>query len=180
MDEAGRGPLAGPVVSACVIFDPFVLIEGVFDSKSLSPETREELYKIIAEKCNCYGLGVIDNLTIDRVNILEATKLSMHEAVQRLSITPDCVLIDALRIDLGATPVKPIIKGDCKSFTIAAASIIAKVSRDAMMIRLHEEYPMYGWDRNKGYGTVEHREAIEKYGLSPYHRRSFNFKPAGD
>ncbi|MGA2142063.1 MAG: ribonuclease HII [Brevinematales bacterium] len=177
MDEAGRGPLAGPVVSACVVFDPFVLIEGVFDSKSLLPSKRKDLYKIIVEKCRCFGIGIIDNITIDRVNILEATKLSMHEALQRLSIRPDYVLIDAVRLQLD-TPVKPIIKGDCKSFTIAAASIIAKVSRDSIMERLHEEYPMYGWDRNKGYGTEEHRKAIEKYGPSKYHRRSFKFKPA--
>ncbi len=175
MDEAGRGPLAGPVVSACVIFNPYKVVEGVYDSKALTASRRSFLYRLIIENCSCYGVGIIDNETIDRINILEATKLSMHEAVRGLSIKPDYVLIDAVPLQLDI-PVKTIIKGDQKSFSIAAASIIAKVSRDSIMDRLHEEYPVYGWDKNKGYGTADHREAIRKFGFSPYHRKTFTVK----
>jgi len=175
IDEAGRGPLAGPVVSACVIFNPNVLIEGVYDSKALTSQKRNYLYKIITEKCLCFGIGIIDNKVIDRVNILEATKLAMQKAFNGLSERPDYVLIDAINLQFDI-PVKSIIKGDQKSFCIAAASIIAKVTRDNIMDRLHEEYPVYGWNKNRGYCTSGHREAILKYGLSPYHRITFKIK----
>lgn len=173
MDEAGRGPLAGPVVSACVIFPPTLVIEGVYDSKALSSNQRENLYGVITEKALAWGVGIVDNQTIDRINIYEATKLSMLHAVDKLSVKPDHVMIDAVRLDL-AVPCLPIIQGDQKSFTIAAASIIAKVTRDRIMKRMHEEFPVYGWEQNKGYPTKAHRDAIRVHGFSPYHRRSFN------
>lgn len=173
IDEAGRGPLAGPVVSACVIFRPSDIIEGVYDSKALTESQREKFYDMIVEKAVAYGVGLVDNQTIDRVNIFEATKLSMLHAVEKTSPKPDYVLIDAVRLDL-AVPSLAIIKGDQKSFSIAAASIIAKVTRDRLMKKLHEEFPVYGWEQNKGYPTREHREAIKVNGYSPYHRRSFN------
>ncbi len=175
IDEAGRGPLAGPVVSGCVIFRPYVALEGVYDSKALTPQKRSELYEIILNNCAGYGLGIVDNETIDQINILEATKLSMLKAVQSLKINPDFILIDAVSIKSNI-PYKSIIKGDQKSFTIAAASIIAKVYRDRLMDNLHEEYPHYLWNKNKGYGTEEHRKAIHEHGLSPYHRKSFTVK----
>jgi ribonuclease HII len=175
MDEAGRGPLAGPVVSACVIFEPSVMIEGVYDSKALTSKKREELCELIKSKAVCYGVGSVDNDTIDKINILEATKLSMKRAVASLSQKPDYILIDAVKMDLGIKS-EGIIKGDQKSFTIAAASIIAKVSRDRFMDAIHGEYPEYCWNENKGYGTESHREAIKKHGLSPYHRKSFTVK----
>jgi ribonuclease HII len=173
IDEAGRGPLAGPVVSACVIFPPSIVIEGVYDSKALSANQREKLYENIIEKAVAYGIGIVDNNTIDRINIFEATKLSMLNAVDRSPVKPDCVLIDAVRLELGV-PVQAIIKGDQKSFTIAAASILAKVTRDRMMRKMHEEYPVYGWEQNKGYPTRAHKDAIRVHGFSPYHRRTFN------
>lgn len=174
IDEAGRGPLAGPVVSACVIFRPSETIEGVYDSKALSESKREELYGQIVEKAVAYGIGMVDNLTIDRINIFEATKLSMLHAVDKIPQKPDFVLIDAVRLEL-AVPTESIIKGDQKSFTIAAASILAKVTRDRLMRKLHQEFPVYGWEQNKGYPTREHRDAIKVNGFSPYHRRTFNF-----
>lgn len=173
IDEAGRGPLAGPVVSACVIFRPTETIEGVYDSKALSESQREKLYDRIVEKAVAYGIGMTDNQTIDRINIYQATKLSMLHAVDKMPVKPDTVLIDAVRLEL-AVPVQAIIKGDQKSFTIAAASILAKVTRDRLMKKLHEEYPVYGWEKNKGYPTREHRDAIRANGFSPYHRRTFN------
>ncbi len=175
MDEAGRGPLAGPVVSACVIFPPSVVIEGVYDSKALTPSKRNELYNAIMEKCSCYGIGIADNETIDNINILESTKISMQKALLDMNLKPDYLLVDAVKLKTDF-PNLPVIHGDMKSFTIAAASIIAKVTRDGIMNRLHEEYPIYNWKENKGYGTESHRRAIHEYGLSPYHRKSFKLK----
>ncbi len=172
IDEAGRGPLAGPVVSACVIFEPSFIIEGVYDSKSLSSRQREILYQKIISDCVCYSIGIVDNETIDRINILEAAKLSMKMAVEKLSRKPEYILVDAVKLNL-PIPVEPIIKGDQKSHTIAAASIIAKVYRDDLMRKLHNEYPIYKWNENKGYPTKAHREAIKSHGFSPYHRKTF-------
>ncbi len=172
IDEAGRGPLAGPVVSACVIFRPSDVIEGVYDSKALTELQREELYGLIIEKALSWGIGMSDNNTIDRMNIYEATKLSMLHAVERTNPRPDCVIVDAMKLDL-SVPCHPVIKADQKSFTVAAASILAKVTRDRLMKELHKEYPAYGWEQNKGYPTLEHREAIKANGFSPYHRRTF-------
>jgi ribonuclease HII len=173
IDEAGRGPLAGPVVSACVAFEPFCIIEGVYDSKALTASKRERLYSQILDKAVCYAIGVVDHQTIDRINIFQASRLSMKKAFEALSQKPDFVLIDAVRLDL-PVPSQSIIKGDQKSFSIAAASIVAKVYRDRLMEGLHQEYPDYGWNQNKGYPTKAHREAIHKYGYSPYHRRTFH------
>ncbi len=172
IDEAGRGPLAGPVVSACVIFNPSDYIEGVYDSKALPAKTREILYQKIVEKAVCYGIGIVDNNTIDCINIFEATKISMQKALECLSISPDYIMVDAVKLKT-ARPCLSIIKGDQKSFTIAAASILAKVYRDNLMKLLHNEYPVYGWHNNKGYPTKSHRQAIKKFGFSPYHRRTF-------
>ncbi len=172
IDEAGRGPLAGPVVSACVIFDPEVLIEGVYDSKALSAAARERLYGEIVSRARSYAVGLADNETVDRVNIYQATRLAMLRAVEGLSCVPDFLLTDAVRLD-SMIPQEPVIKGDRKSFTIAAASIIAKVTRDRLMAELHREYPVYGWEKNKGYPTRDHRDAIRVHGFSPYHRKSF-------
>ena len=174
VDEAGRGPLAGPVVAACVVFDRNVRIDGVFDSKFLSPSERERLYEEIVSSCLSYGIGIVDNNVIDQLNILNATKIAMQMALEKLNCEIDCVFVDG---NIGfplSVPVLPIVKGDQKSFTIACASIIAKVTRDNLMQELHLEYPHYGWNQNKGYPTRMHREAIKKFGLSPYHRKSFN------
>lgn len=175
IDEAGRGPLAGPVVSACVLFPSNCLIEGVYDSKELTSSQRHHLYEKIIDKCICYSIYEIDNQTIDKINILEATKLSMIKALESMETTPDFVMIDAVNLPI-QYPSKAIIKGDKKSFTIAAASILAKVYRDNLMNRLHEEFPLYQWNKNKGYGTIEHRKAIFKYGFSLYHRKSFTVR----
>ena len=175
IDEAGRGPLAGPVVSACVVFEKDVFIPGVYDSKSLSHPTRKKLFTEITKSCVCFGIGIVDHATIDRINIYQAAKLSMTKAFEELSRKPDFVLIDAMPLKL-SVPTQSIIKGDQQSFCIAAASILAKVTRDRIMDEYHLEYPVYGWDRNKGYPTEEHREAVKKHGFSPYHRMTFNIK----
>lgn len=175
IDEAGRGPLAGPVVSACVIFDEKTYIDQVNDSKLLSPKLRENLYNIIINKALYFSISIIDNYVIDEVNILEATKLSMIDCVKKLKVKPDFILIDAIQLPIDI-PHQGIIKGDRKSFSIAAASILAKVTRDRIMLDYHKEYPYYFWDKNKGYPTLQHKLAIKKYGLSPYHRKSFNYE----
>ncbi len=176
IDEAGRGPLAGPVVSACVVFPPDFYLEGVFDSKALTAKQRESFYALIVEHCLAYGLGIVDNQTIDRINIYQAAKLSMLQALENLpGMIPDHVLTDAM--PLGETiPHTSIVKGDQKSFTVAAASIVAKVTRDRIMQELHHEFPLYGWDRNKGYPTLEHREAVKRHGFTKYHRRTFQVR----
>jgi ribonuclease HII len=172
IDEAGRGPLAGPVVSACVLFDKGVYIEGVRDSKTLSESKRERLFDEIIKNCSACGVGIIDNHKIDKINIYEATKLAMITALEKAQNMPEYLLIDAMKLDI-AVPNSPIIKGDAKSFTIAAASIIAKVTRDRIMRELDLEFPAYDWKSNKGYPTSKHREAIKVHGITPYHRRSF-------
>ena len=174
IDEAGRGPLAGPVVAAAVILPKGCLIEGVNDSKKLSEKKREKLYDDIIENAIAWGVGIKDNNVIDEINILEATRLAMHEAIENLQVKPDFIFIDAeKKVDTDKIPYLPIIKGDALSISIAAASIIAKVTRDRIMSQWDEVYPQYGFAKHKGYGTAEHISAIKEYGLCPLHRLSF-------
>lgn len=173
VDEVGRGPIAGPVTVAAVILPPLLFIDGLNDSKKLSEKKREEIYNIIIDKAisiSCISLSVED---IDRLNIYQATKMGMIEAVKNLDIQPEAVLIDAMPIKELAIPTKSIIKGDSKSASIAAASVVAKVVRDKYMKELNDKYPGYGFAKNKGYCTTEHREALENLGITPEHRRSF-------
>ncbi len=172
IDEAGRGPLAGPVVAGCAVFAPGDFIEGVWDSKTLSAGRRETLYTQITTAAWAWGVGIVDHTTIDRINIYEAAKLAMLLAIQDCAIEPDYLLTDAMSLGT-AIPEQALIKGDQKSFTIAAASILAKVTRDRIMLEYHAQYPVYGWDSNKGYPTAQHRIAVLEHGYSPYHRRSF-------
>ena len=174
VDEAGRGPLAGPVVAAACILPPKVFFEHLNDSKKLTPEMREELYaKITMHPDVHFGVGVIDEETIDRVNILQATFLAMGKAVHELKIIPDYLLVDGNRAPKFERPALTIVKGDGHSVSIAAASVIAKVTRDRMMVEFDKKWPEYGFKRHKGYGTEEHFEAIEKFGPCPIHRKSF-------
>lgn len=173
LDEAGRGPLAGPVVAGCCVLDPEVMVLGVNDSKKLSEKKRAELFPLIQEKALSYGVGIVDEKVIDQINILEATKLAMKKAIEALSVQPDLLLIDALRLPDLAIRQEDIIKGDAKSVSIAAASILAKETRDRIMREYDSVYPEYGFAKHKGYGTKEHIEAIRKYGPCPIHRRSF-------
>jgi len=173
MDEAGRGPLAGPVVAACVMLPRECLIEGVNDSKKLSPSKREKLYEIIMEKAISIGIGIVDEKTIDDINILNAAKMAMKKAVDQVSPVPELLLIDAVELRDVNIPQKAIIKGDSLSLSIAAASIIAKVTRDRMIDEADSKYPVYGFKNHKGYGTAQHIEAIKKYGICPIHRISF-------
>lgn len=172
IDEAGRGPLAGPVVCACCIMPMDHMIEGVMDSKKISENKREKLYETIVKTALDYSVSVVENEEIDEINILNATKKGMFECILKLKIPPEVVLIDAVKIACDYK-VMPIIKGDAKSYNIAAASIIAKVTRDRIMRRYDGIYPDYGFAKNKGYGTGEHIEAIKKYGLTQIHRRTF-------
>lgn len=172
IDEAGRGPLAGPVVCACCIMPMDHMIEGVMDSKKISENKREKLYETIVKTALDYSVSVVKNEEIDEINILNATKKGMLECILKLKIPPEVVLIDAVKIACDYK-VMPIIKGDAKSYNIAAASIIAKVTRDRIMRRYDGIYPDYGFAKNKGYGTSEHIEAIKKYGLTQIHRRTF-------
>lgn len=173
IDEAGRGPLAGPVVASCVMLPEGCLIEGVNDSKKLRPVQRERLYELIVEQAISIGTGIIDEKSIDDVNILNATKLAMKDAVEQVKPRPDILLIDAVRLDSVDITQVPIIKGDALSLSIAAASIIAKVTRDRLIDLADEIYPQYGFKNHKGYGTQEHINAIKKYGICPIHRISF-------
>ncbi|MBI5473859.1 MAG: ribonuclease HII [Ignavibacteriae bacterium] len=177
VDEAGRGPLAGPVVAAAVIFKPEYFIEGVNDSKVLAPEEREELYARIVAEAVTFGVGVIHHDVIDHVNILQATYKAMHEAIRQLSVTPSMLLIDGNRFLDNGIAYKTIIDGDALSFSIAAASIVAKVTRDRMMIDYEKQFPGYGFAKHKGYATPEHRDAIKRLGLCEIHRRSFTVRP---
>ena len=184
IDEAGRGPLAGPVVVACVVMPKDSMIEGVNDSKKVSEKKREKLYEQITEEALGFGVGIISQEEIDRINILNATKEGLTAAIkemekdlqekQRRFEKPEIILVDALtKIDTDHIPYKSIIKGDAKSYSIAAASIVAKVTRDRIMRAWDEVYPMYGFEKHKGYGTAAHIAAIKEYGLCPLHRRSF-------
>ena len=172
VDEVGRGPLAGPVVVACVILPLDDVIDGVDDSKKLSEKKRNFLYAKILEKAIAYKVVFVDEKTIDQINILNATKLAMKQAIEEMPTKPDCVLIDAVKLDCSVNTF-PLIKGDALSYLIGAASIVAKVERDAYMTRLAEQYPIYGFDKNKGYGTKQHIDAIKSVGPCPIHRRSF-------
>ncbi|HTP78763.1 MAG TPA: ribonuclease HII [Bacteroidota bacterium] len=174
VDEAGRGPLAGPVVAAAVVFEPGTRIDGVDDSKKLTPSRREELYDVICRVAVDVAVGVVDHETIDRLNILNATTLAMRSAIGSLSKVPRLAIIDGNSFTDGEIRFTNIIGGDAKSMTIAAASIVAKVRRDAMMLAFDREFPVYGFGRHKGYGTRNHIEAIRRYGLCPIHRRSFH------
>ena len=173
IDEAGRGPLAGPVVASVVVFEPNTKIEGINDSKKLSEAKREELFDIIKEKALDYGIGIVNNEDIDKYNILNATYMAMKKALNCLKNQPDYLLIDAATIPGIDINQKPIIKGDSKSISIAAASILAKVTRDNIMYQYDEIFPEYGFKSHKGYGTKEHYEAIEKHGITRIHRKSF-------
>ena len=173
VDEAGRGPLAGPVVAAAVIFDEKTDIPGVNDSKLLTEVKREELFEKIILEALSYSVAIINHDVIDKVNILNATMHAMEKAILSLNIKPDLILVDGNRIFKSDIPVIPIVKGDGKSFSIAAASILAKVTRDRLMKDLANKFPIYSWDQNKGYPTSKHREVIKIYGPSPFHRKSF-------
>ncbi|WP_432400609.1 ribonuclease HII [Wukongibacter sp. M2B1] len=173
LDEAGRGPLAGPVVASAVILPKYELIEGVNDSKKLSEKKRDELYEKIQDIAVDIGVGIVDNTLIDKINIFNATKLAMKRAIESMKIKPDFMLIDALEIADINIKQKSIIKGDSKSISIAAASIIAKVTRDRIVKEYDLTYPDYKFSKHKGYGTKEHYDAIMKYGITPMHRKSF-------
>lgn len=173
VDEAGRGPLAGPVVSAAVILPPGFRSDAINDSKQLTPRQRETLYIRIYAEAVCIGVGIIDPVEIDRINILQATKRSMVMAVANLSPQPDHLLIDGNFGIPSPLPQKSIVKGDARSVSIAAASIVAKVSRDRLMLRYHVDFPQFGFDRHKGYPTKAHKTAIAEHGPSLIHRLSF-------
>ena len=174
IDEAGRGPLAGPVVVAAVIMPKDSMIEGVNDSKKVSEKKRETLYEQIINEAIAYGVGIIDQKEIDEINILNATKKGLTTAIKELKVKPQRILVDALTgIDTCGIPYTSIIKGDAKEYSIAAASIIAKVTRDRIMREWDEIYPQYGFEKHKGYGTKMHIDAIKEYGLCPLHRLSF-------
>lgn len=173
VDEAGRGPLAGPVCAAAVILPEGVIIEGVNDSKKLSEKKRESLFDVIREQALSYSIAYATVDEIEEINILNATMLAMHRAIDGLDIKADYAMIDGNKIPPIDIDAECIVKGDAKSMSIACASILAKVSRDRLLYKYAEEYPMYGFDKHKGYGTKVHREAILKYGPCPYHRKSF-------
>lgn len=174
IDEAGRGPLAGPVVVAAVIMPRNSMIEGVNDSKKVSEAKREILYDKIIEEAIAYGVGIIDQQEIDKINILNATKKGLTTAIKELQVKPQRIIVDALEhIDTQGIPYTSIIKGDAKCYSIAAASIIAKVTRDRIMRNWAEIYPEYGFEKHKGYGTKAHIMAIKEYGATPLHRKTF-------
>jgi ribonuclease HII len=172
VDEAGRGPLAGPVVAAAVVFPEGICPEGVADSKVLSAARREELWERILE-CAEWSVGVADVAEIDALNILRATHLAMARAVNGLAPCPDFLLVDGLKVDGLPAPHRPLVKGERKSAGIAAASIVAKVTRDRLMVALHDQFPEYQFAQHKGYGTPEHLDALAAHGPCPHHRRSF-------
>jgi ribonuclease HII len=179
VDEVGRGPLAGPVVAACVIMDLQKIVEGVDDSKKLSEKKRERLLGEIKNGAVCYCVGVVDEREIDRINILNATKKAMAEAINSMEIAPDYILCDAIdSLDI-TQEIMGIVKGDSLSYSIGAASIIAKQTRDSMMIDYAEIYPEYGFERHKGYGTAQHRKALVEYGPCAIHRATFIRKILG-
>jgi len=180
VDEAGRGPLAGPVCAAAVILPPHLEIPGLTDSKKLTDKKRRELFPVIQEKAIAWGIGWASEQEIDEINILQATFLAMERALDQLSIKPDLALIDGNREKDFGVPVKTVVKGDSLSMNIAAASILAKVSRDDLMVKLSEEYPQYQFEIHKGYGTKAHYAALTEHGASPVHRMSFLKKFYGE
>jgi ribonuclease HII len=173
LDEAGRGPLAGPVVAAAVVLAPTKKMAGIDDSKKLSPDQREKIFSLILQQAAAVGIGVIDAREIDRLNILRASLKAMEQAVQNLPLSPDFLLIDGIHPVNLPLAQRAIPKGDQRCQSIAAASIVAKVTRDRLMLAYHDEYPQYNFARHKGYGTKEHLQAIRKYGHCPLHRQSF-------
>ena len=174
VDEAGRGPLAGPVVAAAVILPEDETFIYLNDSKKVTEKRREALYEQIVSKAVSYGIGIVSHDIIDEINILQATYRAMRSAVENMDIRPDVCLVDAVTIpDLGDIEQVPIIKGDAKSVSIAAASVLAKVTRDRIMVELGAKYPQYGFEKHKGYGTKAHMEAIREFGPCPEHRRTF-------
>ena len=173
VDEAGRGPLAGPVLAAAVVFSPVTVIQGLNDSKQLSASTREKLFELIIQESETYGIGSATREEIDRLNIHAASMLAMKRALERLSFSPDIVLVDGFPIVHCPFRQKAIKGGDTLSLSIAAASVLAKVARDKIMADLHDRYPHYGFNRNMGYGTLEHRQALAKHGPCSEHRQSF-------
>ena len=173
VDEAGRGPLAGPVCAAAVILPPHADIPGLNDSKKLSDKRRRELFPVIKETAVAYGIGIATHEEIDEINILQATYLAMERAIRALSVKPELALIDGNRARDFGIPVETVVKGDSRSASIAAASILAKVTRDDMMLELADTYPQYGFEIHKGYGTKAHYTALDEHGISPIHRMSF-------
>lgn len=180
VDEAGRGPLAGPVYAAAVILKEDAVIDGINDSKKLTEKKREELFDKIIENSIAYSIASVDEKIIDEINILNATHMAMNNAVDNLSQKADFVLIDGNSIKNMVTPHQTVVKGDAKSISIAAASILAKVARDRYITKMAEEYPQYGFEKHKGYGTKAHNDAILEYGPSPIHRKTFLKKLLGD
>ncbi len=180
VDEAGRGPLAGPVCAAAVILPPHLRIPGLTDSKKLTDKKRRELFPIIQEQAIAYGIGFASEKEVDEINILQATFLAMERALNGLAVKPELVLIDGNREKDFGLPVKTVVKGDSLSANIAAASILAKVSRDDVMLKMEEAYPGYGFAIHKGYGTKAHYAALRKHGASPIHRRTFLKKFYGE
>nr|WP_122013494.1 ribonuclease HII [Maliibacterium massiliense] len=173
MDEAGRGPLAGPVAAACVILPTDAPIAGVNDSKKVSAPRREALYEEIIAKAVAYHVALVAPARIDQINILQATRQAMCEAVQGLAVQPDYLLVDAMEHLPVAMPMRALVHGDALSYSIAAASILAKVTRDRLMVTMDAQYPQYGFAQHKGYGTAQHIAALKAYGPCPLHRRSF-------
>ncbi len=173
VDEAGRGPLAGPVCAAAVILPSNLEIPGLTDSKKLTDKKRRELFPVIKEQAIAYGIGLATEEEIDQINILQATFLAMKRALEQLSVKPELALIDGNRETDFGLPVKTVVKGDSLSANIAAASVLAKVTRDDIMVELAEEYPQYGFEIHKGYGTKAHYAALTEHGASPVHRMSF-------
>ena len=174
VDEVGRGPLCGPVVTCACILPKDYKLSGLTDSKKISEKKREELYDILIKDCIAYKIGIKDNNRIDEINIREATKEAMYDSIYGLDVKPDYVLIDAMELEDLDIPYKAIIKGDYKSKSISAASIIAKVTRDRMMIELDKKYPEYGFAKHKGYPTKDHIEAVEKNGVLDFYRKTFS------
>ena len=174
VDEVGRGPLVGPVVAACCVLPKDFVLEGLTDSKKLTEKKREQFYPYIMEHCLAYGIGIVSPEIIDEINIYEATKIAMKQAIEEVQkkIPLEHVLIDAMKLDLNI-PSTSIIKGDAKSISIAAASVIAKITRDHMMIELDQKYPMYGYKNHKGYPTKKHIEAMKQYGLIEGYRKTY-------
>lgn len=173
-DEAGRGCLAGPVVAAAVILPLDFSCPGLNDSKQLTELQRDELRIIIEQEAIAWAVALVDEKEIDEINILNASILAMHRAVDKLTVTPEFIIVDGNKFKkYGNIPHQTIVKGDSKYLSIAAASVLAKTHRDELMMKLHGEFPQYGWDRNKAYPTIKHRQAIKQYGVSPYHRLSY-------
>ena len=174
VDEAGRGPLAGPVVAAAVILPDGFKLRGLNDSKQLTAERRDEFFQVLTSDPRVvFGVGIVDSEWIDRINILQATHRAMAEALRRLPIQPDHVLVDGLPVKSFTIPQTALVKGDARSFSIAAASVIAKVTRDRLMLALHAQYPVYGFNQHKGYPTPDHLAALRAHGPCPIHRRTF-------